>query len=274
MDLLNDPHLAFLMLIIQHPGAKFNGGQAYDNDSNALWPALEERGLIKCVGSFKWEPTESCLIIAKSAFSPILQMSWFSDILKANENQRLRIETLEGDCEDQRRMKERAREQRGKMSETLGVRRARIKELEAELEEAKRADTCWAAVVKCALDLDTTEDGIQFLRTWNEGDFDGLREFWPEAPEEAYWADPLYKGPLQSTSNAGEKVYPGCAEVPEPEGGAQVLDKGEQVTSISDVFPLADCPLCYDVGHIAIDDPVNAPITTAPCPACRKDDPE
>lgn len=38
------------------------------------------------------------------------------------------------------------------------------------------------------------EDGLQFLRLWNEADFDAIRREWPEAPEDVFiGADPLYK---------------------------------------------------------------------------------
>lgn len=38
------------------------------------------------------------------------------------------------------------------------------------------------------------DDGMQFLRLWNQGDFDVIRSEWPEAPEEVFiGADPLHK---------------------------------------------------------------------------------
>ncbi len=37
-------------------------------------------------------------------------------------------------------------------------------------------------------------DGMEFLRLWNEGDFDTVREQWPDAPEEVFiGADPLFE---------------------------------------------------------------------------------
>jgi hypothetical protein len=40
-----------------------------------------------------------------------------------------------------------------------------------------------------------TEERIEFLRCWNEGDFDAIRNEWPDAPEEVFiGADPLHKG--------------------------------------------------------------------------------
>jgi len=47
------------------------------------------------------------------------------------------------------------------------------------------------AAIQFALDND---EGMEFLRLWNQGDFDVLRSNWPEAPEEVYiGADPLHK---------------------------------------------------------------------------------
>ncbi|SDR37395.1 hypothetical protein SAMN04490186_5745 [Pseudomonas grimontii] len=39
----------------------------------------------------------------------------------------------------------------------------------------------------------SAEEGMTFLRIWNEGEFDTIREEWPEAPEEVFiGADPLH----------------------------------------------------------------------------------
>ena len=50
------------------------------------------------------------------------------------------------------------------------------------------------AAIAFALDNTSSDhDGMEFLRCWNEGDFDTIREQWPEAPEEVFiGADPLY----------------------------------------------------------------------------------
>jgi len=42
-----------------------------------------------------------------------------------------------------------------------------------------------AAVAAIAFALKDME-GMAFLRCWNEGDFDAIREEWPEAPEEVF----------------------------------------------------------------------------------------
>ncbi|MEB0222106.1 hypothetical protein [Pseudomonas sp. AB12(2023)] len=51
----------------------------------------------------------------------------------------------------------------------------------------------YAAVAAIQFALET-EDGLQFLRCWNEGNFEAIRDEWPEAPEEVFiGADPLHK---------------------------------------------------------------------------------
>lgn len=53
------------------------------------------------------------------------------------------------------------------------------------------------AAIQVALD-DECGDGLQFLRYWNEGEFDKLRRNWPEAPEAVYiGADPLLRVPVK-----------------------------------------------------------------------------
>jgi oligoribonuclease NrnB/cAMP/cGMP phosphodiesterase (DHH superfamily) len=50
------------------------------------------------------------------------------------------------------------------------------------------------AAIAFALENATSDhDGMEFLRCWNEGDFDSIRDLWPDAPEEVFiGADPLY----------------------------------------------------------------------------------
>ena len=46
------------------------------------------------------------------------------------------------------------------------------------------------AAIQFALE---TDDGLAFLRCWNEGNFDTIRREWPEAPEAVFVvADPLH----------------------------------------------------------------------------------
>ena len=55
------------------------------------------------------------------------------------------------------------------------------------------SEACWATVVAYTLELaqKDNDDAIAFLQNWNEGEFDVLREEWPDAPAEIYHADPL-----------------------------------------------------------------------------------
>lgn len=80
-----------------------------------------------------------------------------------------------------------------------------IKKLDQEIDKLKRdikdiereylnSDVCWNAVIGYMLGKGYCEEPLEFLRCWNEGNFDALREEWPDAPEEIYLADPLYKG--------------------------------------------------------------------------------
>ncbi|CAD0264212.1 hypothetical protein DENIT_20099 [Pseudomonas veronii] len=53
------------------------------------------------------------------------------------------------------------------------------------------ANDAAVAAIQFALQGD---EGMSFLRCWNEGDFDAIREEWPEAPEAVFiGADPLHK---------------------------------------------------------------------------------
>jgi hypothetical protein len=46
------------------------------------------------------------------------------------------------------------------------------------------------AAIQFALE---TDDGLQFLRLWNQGDFDVIRREWSDAPESVFiGADPMH----------------------------------------------------------------------------------
>lgn len=50
------------------------------------------------------------------------------------------------------------------------------------------------AAIQFALE---TDEGLEFLRCWNEGNFDAIRREWPEAPEAVFvGADPLHPGTI------------------------------------------------------------------------------
>lgn len=55
-----------------------------------------------------------------------------------------------------------------------------------------RAQNCYAAVAAIQYALENDE-GLEFLRRWNQGDFDVLRREWPDVPDEVFiGADPLF----------------------------------------------------------------------------------
>lgn len=64
-------------------------------------------------------------------------------------------------------------------------------EAEIGLDGNEEAVDAAVAAIQFALD---DEQGMLFLRYWNQGDFDVIRREWPDAPEEVFiGADPLYK---------------------------------------------------------------------------------
>jgi hypothetical protein len=58
---LSKNEINFVLLVYKSPGCKLNGGEAFcqENDQSiALWNNPEALGLIECVGSYKWVPTQ------------------------------------------------------------------------------------------------------------------------------------------------------------------------------------------------------------------------
>lgn len=69
MDDLSEEHLALLVGVATRPGVKYPAPVWSERDSSALWIPLEEQGLIKSVGSFKWEPVDNDILLkALAAF--------------------------------------------------------------------------------------------------------------------------------------------------------------------------------------------------------------
>ena len=60
-----------------------------------------------------------------------------------------------------------------------------------DVRDAERANAAFNAVIAYMLGDGRWEEPMEFLRCWNEGNFDALRKEWPEAPLEIYYADPL-----------------------------------------------------------------------------------
>lgn len=53
---------------------------------------------------------------------------------------------------------------------------------------------CYNTVIEYCLYLGIGEEGLEFLRYWNKGDFDTIRAEWPDAPKDIFWAEPTYSG--------------------------------------------------------------------------------
>lgn len=54
-------------------------------------------------------------------------------------------------------------------------------------------DNNYASVAAIQYALETDE-GLEFLRLWNEGDFDAIRDEWEDVPDDVFiGADPLFK---------------------------------------------------------------------------------
>ena len=70
-----------------------------------------------------------------------------------------------------------------------------------------------AAVAAIAFAL-KTDDGLTFLRLWNEGEFDVLRREWPEAPEDIYiGADALHPKSKAQAAVTGSFINVGTLSV-------------------------------------------------------------
>lgn len=69
------------------------------------------------------------------------------------------------------------------------------------------------AAIQFALE---TDEGLTFLRLWNQGDFDKTRREWPEAPEAVYiGADPLHteSGEVVGEADALAELADVCNEL-------------------------------------------------------------
>lgn len=66
-----------------------------------------------------------------------------------------------------------------------------VEALKAEL--ADQAPYAAVAAIAYALGRGFMESPMDFLRCWNEGDFEAVRNEWPEVPDEVFiGADPLF----------------------------------------------------------------------------------
>ncbi len=74
----------------------------------------------------------------------------------------------------------------------------KCEESEAELKTAQveyeNGIAAWCAAYEYAFARDT-EDGESFFRLWHEGDFEAVRENWPDAPWQIHLGDPAFVPP-------------------------------------------------------------------------------
>lgn len=80
---------------------------------------------------------------------------------------------------------------RERLAYKIGHRDARHDAAELALgRDENEASDAPIAAIAFALE---TDEGMEFLRCWNQGDFDSIRREWPEAPEAVFiGADPLH----------------------------------------------------------------------------------
>lgn len=62
---LTDEEWEFLLKIARNPGEQLNTGEATGTAGQLLWVRLEEWGLLKCIDSFTWEPTDKVILTLK-----------------------------------------------------------------------------------------------------------------------------------------------------------------------------------------------------------------
>lgn len=52
--------------------------------------------------------------------------------------------------------------------------------------EARKVGAMWNALINFAIDDLPDDEAITVMRLWREGDFQSIRDEWPEAPEEMF----------------------------------------------------------------------------------------
>lgn len=65
---LSAEELRFLETIALNPGAKLNGGIAWNTEGDPMWDHLEGLGLIKCVGGYKWKLAFNAVELGANTF--------------------------------------------------------------------------------------------------------------------------------------------------------------------------------------------------------------
>jgi len=77
-----------------------------------------------------------------------------------------------------------------------------------------------AAAIQYALEkCDGNSDSVEFLRYWNEGQFDLIRRNWHDTPEVLFiGADPLHPQTIALLAAASERPYGSCCTCPSGDG--------------------------------------------------------
>lgn len=65
---LSAEEICFLETIALNPGAKLNGGIAWNAEGDPMWDRLEGLGLIKCVGGYRWKLAFNAIELGAKAF--------------------------------------------------------------------------------------------------------------------------------------------------------------------------------------------------------------
>lgn len=64
-----------------------------------------------------------------------------------------------------------------------------------------------------------TDEGLAFLRCWNEGNFDAIRREWPEAPDAVFvGADPLHPSIIGYTDEVASTEVVQLMKIADAEG--------------------------------------------------------
>ena len=148
-------------------------------DESALGSVLFNRGWNECLEA----------VVRLNSDHPQVGETWFVQV-----NQRVEVTTMKViEITDKTIVLLDAADLLGFGISSQGTRyvRSKITFLEKLAEAPPKEDySASVAAIKFAVDAD---DGMQWLRNWNEGEFEICRREWPEAPDECYiGADPLF----------------------------------------------------------------------------------
>jgi hypothetical protein len=60
----------FVRAVVRNPGGKHPWNSVMTEGARPLWERPEELGLVRAVGSFKWEPTDKLVVAIRSEQHP------------------------------------------------------------------------------------------------------------------------------------------------------------------------------------------------------------